>query len=150
MHLMSDNHVGVGLSYEHLPNNYLGIKVPVMIGINSQYVNVGVEAKLYPTRNTGAVRYAIGPTLMYGMGQKKTEEYVYNPQTGNYTMQTFVRDRNHFGFLLNNSLNVTIMQSFYVGIDGGLGINYYDSDAQNTNNNMSVAAQLHFGIGYRF
>ena len=41
--LMSDSHVGVGFSYERLVNDYFGIKVPVMIGINSQYTNIGVE-----------------------------------------------------------------------------------------------------------
>jgi hypothetical protein len=44
-------------------------------------------------------------------------------------------------------LNVTITRQFFIGIDGGLGINYYDEKA---NSNLSFLAQLHIGMGYRF
>lgn len=151
--LMSNNHVGVGLSYERILTPYIGLRVPVMIGINSEYINVGLEAKLYPTRNNGPVKYAIAPMLMYGNGKRTRNEYRYNPNLGYSELVTIVTPRTHVGFLLNQSFNFTILQSFYIGIDGGLGMNYYDSDATNNMGNnakLSVAAQLHFSLGYRF
>lgn len=151
--LMSNNHVGVGLSYERLVNQYVGLRIPVMVGINSNYVNVGLEAKLYPTRNNGPVKYAIAPMIMYGNGKIIHNEWVYDPNLGYSVYVKKETPRTHFGFLLNQTFNFTILKNFYIGIDGGLGVNYYDSDANNSganNSQMSVAAQLGFGLGYRF
>ncbi|HAD33454.1 MAG TPA: hypothetical protein DCF44_03000 [Chitinophagaceae bacterium] len=151
--LMSNNHVGVGLSYERIMTPYIGLRLPVMFGINSEYINVGIEAKLYPTRNNGAVKYAIAPMLMFGTGKRTRTEYLYNPALGYSELITIETPRTHVGFLLNQSFNFTIMKNFYIGIDGGLGMNYYDSEVTNnsgSNAKISVAAQLHFSLGYRF
>lgn len=155
VHLISSDFVGVGFSYERLTNEYLGIKIPVMIGINNSYVNFGIEAKLYPTKNTGPVKYAIAPALMVGIGTRQTEYYVYNPN-GPSTYTIIKDDANHFGFLLNQTLNVTITRQFYIGLEGGLGLNYYDDLAHdnnnnnNTNTNLSFLAQMNVGLGLRF
>jgi hypothetical protein len=154
LHAVADNFVGVGFSYERLVNNYIGIKVPIMKSINTNYVNVGLEAKLYPARNNGVVKYAIAPSINFGTGDEKYSDYVYDPVLG-YNVQTFTKSpRTHFGFLLNQTLNVTIMKQMYIGIDGGLGINYFD-DKSNRNfnsnsNNISLAAQFHMALGFRF
>jgi len=151
VHLISENFVGVGFSYERLVNPYLGLKVPVMMAINTNYFNVSLEAKLYPTKNTGPVKYAIAPTIMMGIGQDKREEYVYH-QNGTTSYFTSVIPANHFGFLLNQTLNVTISRQFYIGLEGGLGINYYDEKQDNngSNSNLSFLAQMNIGMGYRF
>jgi hypothetical protein len=82
VHLIASDFVGVGFSYERLVNDYLGLKVPVMLAINNNYFNVGLESKLYPTKNNGPVKYAIAPTIMAGIGESSYENYVYI--NGNY------------------------------------------------------------------
>ncbi len=150
VHLIASDFVGVGFSYERLVNNYLGLKVPVMVAINNNYFNVGLEAKLYPTKNNGPVKYAIAPAIMVGIGDNTYQDYVYI--NGNYVRKDIVEPASHFGFLLNQTLNVTITKQFFIGLDGGLGINYYDekADNNNENTNLSFLAQLHFALGYRF
>lgn len=150
VHLIASDFVGVGFSYERLVNNYLGLKIPVMIAMNNNYYNIGIEAKLYPTKNTGAVKYAIAPAIMLGIGENKYQTYNY---VGSSSVPIDVVEKaSHFGFLLNQTLNVTITRQFFIGIDGGLGINYYDEKANtdNANSKLSFLAQLHIGMGYRF
>ena len=150
VHLIAADFVGIGFSYERLVNQNLGIKVPVMIAINNNYFNIGIEAKLYPTKNTGPVKYAIAPTLMAGIGETKSEQYVLDTW-GNYVLKTITEPASQFGFLLNQTLNITISKQFYIGLDGGFGINYYDEKVKNSSNtNLSFAAQLQIGMGYRF
>jgi len=150
VHLIASDFVGVGFSYERLVNNYLGLKIPVMIAMNNNYYNIGIEAKLYPTKNTGAVKYAIAPAIMLGIGESKYQTYNY-VDSSNVRIDV-VEKASHFGFLLNQTLNVTITRQFFIGIDGGLGINYYDEKANtdNANSKLSFLAQLHIGMGYRF
>ncbi len=150
VHLIASDFVGVGFSYERLVNNYLGLKIPVMIAMNNNYYNIGIEAKLYPTKNTGAVKYAIAPAIMLGIGENKYQTYNY---VGSSSVPIDVVEKaSHFGFLLNQTLNVTITRQFFIGIDGGLGINYFDEKANtdNANSKLSFLAQLHIGMGYRF
>ncbi|HNB81323.1 MAG TPA: hypothetical protein PLP34_04780 [Chitinophagaceae bacterium] len=152
VHLITNDFVGVGFAYERLANPYLGIKVPVMIAINNDYFNVGIEAKLYPTRNDAAVRYAIAPTLMAGIGTNSYQTSYYDWQTGNTITKNITEEASHVGFLLNQTLNVTITRQFFIGLDGGLGLNYYDEAANNANQNtkLSFLAQLHASMGFRF
>lgn len=155
VHLIANNHVGVGFAYERLVNPYLGIKVPVMKSVNSDYVNVSLEAKLYPGKHNGVVRYAIAPTLMFGTGDETYTDYVYDPVLG-YSVSKIMRSpRTHFGFLLNQTLNITIVRQMYVGIDGGIGVNYYDEKFEHwsgnrLNNTITFAAQFHMALGFRF
>lgn len=147
VHLITRDFVGVGFSYERIINNYLGLRVPVMFGINNNYTNISLQAKLYPTKNMGPVKYAIAPTVTVGMGTRKYDRYY----TGNGTYQDLTRSANHVGFLLNQTMNVTISKQFYIGLEGGVGINYFDDDVDTYNNsNISAIAQLNFGLGYRF
>lgn len=151
VHMITRDFVGVGFSYERMTNPYMGLKIPVMVAINNNYVNIGLEAKLYPTKNTGAVKYAIAPTLMMGIGDNVYTDWQW--MNGNYVKVTINEPSNHFGFLLNQTLNITITRQFYVGLEGGFGINYFDEVARNSidnNSNLSAVAQMHVGMGYRF
>lgn len=155
LHAIADNHVGVGFSYERLLNPYIGLKVPVMKSVNSNYVNVGLEAKLYPGRHNGVVRYAIAPTLMFGTGDETRRDWVYDPVLGYSVSKTIRSPRTHFGFLLNQTLNITIMRQLYIGMDGGLGVNYYDDKRDlytgiPISNTITLAAQFHMALGFRF
>ena len=153
LHANADNFIGVGFSYERTVNNNFGIKVPMMVSLNQPYVNLGVSAKFYPRKNNAdPVAYAIAPTLYVGKGQDRNQIYTYDPITGQETVTYDNTPRTQIGFILNHSLNVYVAQQVYLGLDGGIGINYYDNKAyrNNTNNNLSFAAQFHMAIGYRF
>lgn len=155
LHAIADNHVGVGVSYERIVNQYVGIKIPVMKSINSNYTNVSVEAKLYPARNNRAVTYAIAPSLMFGTGDQVWHFNQYYPSSSYYTDSLIKSPRTHFGFLLNQTLNVTIMKQLFIGMDGGIGINYIDDKVDRWNqvrntNGVTVAAQFHMSLGFRF
>ena len=63
VYAITNNFVGVGGSYEILANDYIGIRVPVMAAINTNYMNVGIELKLYPARNSGSAKYAVAPMI---------------------------------------------------------------------------------------
>lgn len=155
LHAIADNHIGVGFSYERLLNSYIGLKVPVMKSIHSNYVNVGLEAKLYPGRHNGVVRYAIAPTLMFGTGDETRRDVVYDPVLGYSVTKVLRSPRTHFGFLLNQTLNITIMRQLYIGMDGGLGVNYFDDKRDlltglPIGNTITFAAQFHMALGFRF
>lgn len=145
------NSVGVGASYEGMINDYVGVKVPVFTAINQHYFTGAFELKLYPTKHLGPAKYAIAPTIMFGTGDERNGDEYLDPVTNTYKQSTTQRTR--FGFLLNNSFNFTIMKQFYIGIDGGLGVNYFDQEVLSNGReerSTSFLAQLHFSTGYRF
>jgi hypothetical protein len=152
VYAIPDNNVGIGFSYERLVNDYIGLSVPVMLALGNPYTNVGLEIKLYPTKNTGTARYAIAPSIMYGTGKEKRIEYVYDQSIGTSRQVNVTTERQHFGFVLNQTANFTLMKQFFIGIDGGIGINYYDKRKTGTSeiNNVTFAAQFHMALGYRF
>lgn len=143
---VTNNHVGVGLSYEYLASEYIGVRIPIMAGINLPYFNGCIELKLYPAKNTGPAKYAIAPTIMFGHGE--VDRFNNWGQSGHAT-------RTHFGFLLNNTVNFTIAKNFFIGIDGGIGINYFDKLTPATSNvsptnSTSFLAQFQIMMGGRF
>lgn len=145
------NNVGVGASYEGMLNEYMSVKIPLTTAINQRYFAGAVELKLYPTKINGPVKYAIAPTVMFGTGDESNGYNVWNNVTGLYERSYTQRTR--FGFLLNNSFNFTVMKEFYIGIDGGLGINYFDQEVKSNGSaetSTSFLAQIHFSTGYRF
>lgn len=156
VYAITNNNIGIGGSYEILANDYVGIRMPIMAAINTNYMNVGIELKLYPARNNGPAKYAIAPMITYGTGTEKMNDYIWDPNTNQYVYSNKSYDRTHFGFLLNQTFNFTIMQNFFIGMDGGLGINYYDNvrmqNQVNTTNNSDISflAQFHVMMGVRF
>lgn len=150
--IMPTNNIGIGLSYERMVSDHFGVCVPVMIGLSNDYTNVGLELKVYPSNNKGAARYAIAPMIMYGDGSEKSTRYDYNPVTGYSELVNVYTRRQHFGFLLNQTVNFTIMNQFFIGIDGGLGVNYYDKrvNIDGVKEGITFAAQFRVAMGYRF
>lgn len=153
LHANADDFIGVGFSYERTVTNNFGIKIPMMVSLNQPYVNLGVSAKFYPRKSASdPVAYAIAPTFYVGKGEDHNRNYSWDPITGVETLTITKTPRTQIGFLLNHSLNVYVANQVYLGLDGGIGINYYDNKAirNNTNTNLSFAAQFHMAIGYRF
>lgn len=175
--------VAVGLSYERIFNNEkIGLKLPLSFKLNTEndnYYNGNVNnfnngpyiyfmptIKLYPL-GQGAVKYAVGPQLLFAYGQDSYYTELYNSTTNQYYTKLITGDRSQFGFLINNSVNFTVVRNLYIGLDAGIGLVYYDNMPQassnyyysgsyypnNTyrrNNNVSPSFQLNFNMGFRF
>lgn len=148
----------VGVSYERIFNNeHLSFKLPVFASIQEQYFYIMPTLKIYPF-GQGLVRFAVGPQLLFGYGNGSYNITKYDQVNGYYT-QEVSGTKKQFGFMINPSLNVTMSKHFYLTVESSLGIIYYDSmpydnstyyNASNTNNPVSPAFQLNFGLGYRF
>ncbi len=158
----SDPDLAVNISYERILNNpHLSFRVPVCLSLMSNYFYLLPTVKAYPFKQ-GPVKYAVGPQFLVGFGDFNDNRYVYNPQSGQNVQLDTTFNRKQFGFLINNSLNITLMKSLYVGLDASIGIIYYDNLPKNYynnygltplstgNSNVGPAFQLHFNIGYRF
>lgn len=68
------------------------------------------------------------------LGKEKKIEYVYDQSIGTSRQVNVTTERQHFGFVLNQTANFTLMKQFFIGIDGGIGINYYDKRKTGTRN----------------
>lgn len=153
--------VGVNLSYERISTNeYFGFKLPVSFSLKQPYYYFMPALKIYPFKQ-GPVKFAFGPQFYFASG-----EYDYNL---NYTFEPYYSDtvlrrsRTQVGFLINTSVNFTILQNFFLGLDAGLGINYFDSNEDDkilndyndyyyhrSQGDFYPAIQLNFSMGYRF
>lgn len=177
----SNPDVAVGFSYERIFNNeHIGLKLPFSFRLNTDnnnnyygnlnnndgpYLYFMPTIKLYPL-GQGPVKYAVGPQLLFAYGQDSYYSEIYNSTTGQYNTQLMTGDRTQFGFLINNSVNFTVVKNLYIGLDAGLGLVYYDNMPQasnnyyyssyyptNTyrrNNSVSPSFQLNFNMGFRF
>lgn len=175
----SENGVGIGLSYEHALDHdgIISVYVPVIATFNlrknNRYdydpyyygggpvnaptnSNVMVYAmpgvKFYPT-GMGKVKYAVGPSVVLGAGQKLVNDYVYvydpvyNYYPGSYNYGVY--DRYLLGMMLNNSLNINATRRLYVGAEMGFGLTYFDY-VNNVNRGVTFLTQGAFKIGYTF
>lgn len=152
---------GINISYERISSNeYFGFKLPVSFSLKNPYYYFMPALKIYPF-GQGPVKFAFGPQFYIGTG-----EYEYNYYSYNYPYDNeahFRKERTQVGFLINTSVNFSILQNLYMGLEAGLGINYFDSNADdpdfyldnsyyNKRNNSQFypAVQLNFSMGYRF
>ncbi|MBK7762695.1 MAG: hypothetical protein IPI46_04895 [Bacteroidetes bacterium] len=154
--------LAINASYERIFDNQLfSFRLPVCVSLLNNYYYFLPTLKIYPFKQ-GMVKYAVGPQLLYAFGTLDDERTIYNPNVG-YILDSTSYDRKQFGFLINNSLNITMAKSLYFGIDASLGIIYYDNLPNNYyqnyynvsplsggNSGISPAFQFHFNAGYRF
>lgn len=161
-HLDSDNgtDVAVNFSYERISSNeYFGFKLPVSFSLKNPYYYFMPTLKIYPFKQ-GPVKFAVGPQFYFGTGEVEYEIVQYDYPG---TKTTIIKDKKQIGFLINTSVNFSILQNFYLGIDAGVGVNYFDDnvddkDLDNENyyyydrqrSEFYPALQLNFGMGYRF
>ncbi len=109
--------------------------------------------KFYPTSAYGKVKYALGPSLVIGVGQQ-TDRYDYyiNPFTtypypvSNHGYVT--RDKELLGVMINNSLNINPSDHFTLGLDFGFGFTYINM-LDGVTQNMKGLVQGGFKMGYR-
>ncbi|WP_133162720.1 hypothetical protein [Flavipsychrobacter stenotrophus] len=116
------------------------------------YFSPGI--KFYPTSSHGNVKYAIGPSLVIGAGEKTTHSSTYLPNPGNpsnpyYYEQYTTQSKFILGIMVSNSLNINPTEHFYLGLDFGFGFTYINRLAGN-NDGLTGVVQSGFKIGYRF
>jgi hypothetical protein len=153
--------IGLGLAYERiLSNGLISVKLPVVLSIrNPGFFYFMPSIKLYPTHQ-GVVRYAVGPQFYVASGNIKHRNY-HSYWNGNQYISediSYTDSRTQLGFLINNTLNITISKSIYIGMELGLGVNYFDSKENDNRNNYNTMysdgiqprAQFNFNMGYRF
>ncbi|MBP6334802.1 MAG: hypothetical protein KA444_04955 [Bacteroidia bacterium] len=156
-----DADVCVNFSYERISENEaFGFKLPVSFSLKDPYYYIMPVLKIYPFKQ-GVVKYAIGPQFYFGFGEIERRFSSYNyPYTPDTTINV---NKTQVGFMINHSLNFSIMQNFYMGIEASLGINYYDSNKDedyqldsyyypdNYNDSQFYPAfHMGFAMGYRF
>jgi hypothetical protein len=153
--LFYNNDVCINLAYERIfGNEYFGVKLPGSISLKNQFFYFMPTLKLYPAKQ-GLVRYAVGPQLFFGTGKIKYAYYNYNNYP--YPETILSERRTEFGFMINNSVNFTIIKDMYLGMDLGMGLNYYNNwkdndDYANKGNDspFDPIVQFNFSMGYRF
>ena len=162
----TENGLGFGLSYERAldKKGIIAFYLPTAMtfNLNSSHYdpNMGTTVnghrdamfyampgvKVYPTGSFGSVRYAVGPSLVVGNGEKSGT--YYDPASGN---QAVYRTQSHFvlGIMVNNSLNINPSEHIYLGLELGLGFTYMNQTG-GLNQNTLFLAQGGFRIGFRF
>ncbi|NND95581.1 MAG: hypothetical protein HKN45_12020 [Flavobacteriales bacterium] len=141
--------VGLGLAYERFVNEKVSIYSPLSLGLSNQMAQVGAGLKLYPTGHERSVTYSISPIFLFTTG--KDEYYYYEPfdsYGGTSSDRIF-----QLGFLLINSLNITIEDDIYLGVDGGFGVNYlneWEDERNRFNDGPSLNGYFRVNLGYRF
>ncbi len=164
---LTENGVGLSVSYEKTidRSGIISYYMPVMTTFN---LNNQTEAhngkhqdmmlyfapglKFYPTGKNGKAKYAVGPSLVIGAGEKTTGgEYHY---WDNYSYLTgFNPYETHtkfmLGILVNNSLNISPSPHMFLGLDFGFGFTYINQLSGN-NQGITGMVQSSFKIGYRF
>lgn len=152
--------IGVGFNYERILNNSLiGIKLPVTFSLRSPgFFYFMPTIKLYPTHQ-GVVRYAVGPQFYIATGKVKhtITQYYWDGYQSFYQDSSYNENHTQLGFMINNSINLTIAKNLYMGMDISLGVRYYDSNTEDKNainsfetDAVSPNVQFSFTMGYRF
>lgn len=163
----SENGIGAAVSYEKAidKDGIIAFTLPLTATFNLNgeqesldgknedamfYVSPGL--KFYPTGSYGTLKYAVGPSLVLGAGQKTTGGYTtqwnaYSPVTVFEPYNT--RTKLMMGIMINNSLNINPTDHLYMGIECGFGFTYINR-LNNENFGVTGIVQGGFKIGYRF
>ncbi len=151
----SENGVGIAFAYERAldKDGVVAVYLPVITTVdisrnfgngshhqNDGMVYVAPGLKFYPTGCFGRVKYALGPSIVVGVGTQTEYPayYYYN------TYSKFV-----LGVIVSNSLNINVTDHVYLGMDLGLGFTYVNTWDGNRRG-MAALTQGGFKIGYRF
>ncbi len=163
----TENGVGFAVSYEKAIDKagIIAYSLPVIatFNLNGQneahngkhedamfYFSPGL--KFYPTGSHGRTKYAVGPSLVIGAGEKTTGGD-YNYWSGYSYLSGFNPYETHskfiLGILVNNSLNINPSPRMYMGMDFGFGFTYINQ-LGGTNQGITGMVQAGFKLGYRF
>lgn len=167
--------LGVGTSYERLfgGKKNFGLILPgflILEGNSNQtsmtndnknydaYFYFAPGFKFYP-KGHKKVTYAFGPSLMFGFCNSKFET-AGTSSTGESTTATVKYARKRFGILANNYVTLEFGKYFDIGLEGGLGVCYFDRESYNgpefypsdpaKNKGIDITGQFSLSIGYKF
>ena len=149
----SENGVGFAVSYEQNIDRQgiVAFQLPLLATFNVAKNNAAngykndpmvyfiPGIKFYPTGSYGPMKYAIGPSLLLGVGSKSTYNNGSYPSEGKFVL----------GIILDNSLNMFLTPRFYLGFNLGFGFSYINILGEN-NKGVTGLAQGSFKLGYRF
>lgn len=172
--------IGVGAGYERIfgAKHNFGLVLPVFIVFDNKtaaestnvtnnnesgnkfdnYFYFAPGFKFYPSGHN-KITYAVGPSFIFGFANSKFD-VVSLDNYGQETIATVKYARKRFGVLINNYVSYDIAKSLYIGLDGGIGLSYFDkasySGAESyaglgsIRKGVDVAGQFSFSIGYKF
>jgi len=177
VHMTNTSAVGFGISYERAldKNSIISLYIPLVYSFKNNdgtYYNYSngwsrddrsnmvwlyPGAKIYPTGSNGVVRYAVGPMLAFGTGNRKYTTNDWDAQSQNYVATRHDEHVTVMGFMVNNSLNIQPTPRLHMGLELALGIPYYTDESSNTypyythNTYDDVPlVQFNFNVGFRF
>lgn len=111
------------------------------------YVYPGL--KIYPTGQAHRLSYSVGPS--FGLGFGKKYNLTRTQDSSGSVIQAYKEDNVlKAGFMINNGLNIQPTRSFYLGLELGLGIYYYNNESDDLYMNEEPMVQFNFKMGYRF
>jgi hypothetical protein len=170
--------IGIGLAYERmldkkgkftffLPLSYHvgGFRksydddppVSYLNGFDKQIriLNFNAGVKFYPTGSRGKVRYALGVLFNCQYGQEFEGGSGSVPPYSSYIPPVDKVVMQRAGFLINNSLNLSLTKRFYMGLDVGYGITAINRKEQPystilVGQGADALTQFNFRLGYRF
>ncbi len=174
---MSD--LSVGVSYERLlgKNKKLAFYLPVSVNFStgrdytgniylntSQYIDPSIyktyrtyfimpSLKYYTASDKWPARYAIGGGIFAGFGSEPYD--VYNPTMASYNTGEPIKDQSFFmyGFVFNNSINITLSKHFYSALDFNLCMPLVENRRMDTSlADLILGPFVQFGVklGFRF
>ena len=174
VHMTNASAIGIGVSYERVidKKSIVSFYLPVVYSFRNNRDDYNYNtgnyyenkshmvwfypgAKIYPTGSDGIVRYAVGPSLAFGAGERNYTRDVFNQATSQYEPKQFNEDVFIMGVLVNNSLNIQPSPKLHLGLELGLGIPYYSNEQKNNDNYYNSfydepLVQFNFNVGYRF
>jgi len=152
----TESGVGLAVGYEKVldKEGVISYSLPVVLTFNPSDANKPSDKsdpmvyfmpglKFYPTSYFGTVKYAIGPSLDLGYGQKT--QYDYSLPAPYYS----TNDHLVLGMMLNNYLNINPTDNFYIGIDFGLGFTYVNN-VGGASKGIEALVQGGFKMGVRY
>jgi hypothetical protein len=167
--------VGVGASYERLfgQKKNFGLVLPgfLILEGNANPTSMTEDSKSYDAyfyfapgfkfypKGHKKLTYAFGPSLMFGFCNSTFETPGTN-SNGEPISATVKYSRKRFGILANNYVTLEFGKYFDIGLEGGLGVSYFDRESYNgpefypadpyNNKGVDITGQFSLSIGYKF
>ncbi|MBS1630273.1 MAG: hypothetical protein JST27_09465 [Bacteroidetes bacterium] len=168
LQMTNESAAGIGLQYERVldKNGHISFSLPFALSFRQQeeynpngnyeqhstlfsYIYPGL--KFYPASYNHRVTYSIGPSFGFGYGKIPVLVQIWDPNGGYYRNSWEDKTVTKGGFMITNGLNIQITRAFYLGIEAGLGIFYFNDGVDHFSfGDDDPMAQLSFRMGYRF
>lgn len=102
--------------------------------------STGFDLNIYPT-GQGKIKYYLGPSFRVGVARGVNYNY--------FSGRSSIEDFNYFSFFFSNGFYAQPTKSFYIGMQGGLGMASFRSRTK-SNNFADLDGIFAFNMGLRF